>query len=146
MLDFGGVEVVSPVFAQELLGAVSELLDRTDGGRLVVASCLNEDVADALLLVLERRKRTLAYQHGDEIELLADSPHLIGTLREAQRLGEFTVQRLSQELQLKDSAVSQRLRALQAAGAVARDRDPAAQHGKRHLYRAATSDLVEAAR
>lgn len=145
VLDFAAVEVLSPIFAQELLAAVTDLLARSQGRRLVIASNLNEDVGDALLLVLERRGGTLAYQRGDEVELLADRPHLQETLREAQRLGEFTVQRLSESLGVKNAAVSQRLKALQAAGAVARERDPSAAHGTRHLYRAATTKLVVAA-
>src|SRR5579871_4645823 len=95
IVDFDRVAVLSPVFAQELIGAVADLLDQTGDGRLMVAINLNEDVTDALHLVLERRKRSLAYQHGDQVELLADSPQLLATLRQAQELGEFTVQALS---------------------------------------------------
>lgn len=140
ILDFDGVEASTPPFLQELLDAVQGVIGRDpDWGRLVVAANLNEDIAETLALVLERRKTTLAYRVGDQVELLKAAPHLAETLREAQKLRSFTVNDLAEQLDLKPTAVHQRLRALLASGAVARE-DGEAHHGRGHRYRAATSE------
>lgn len=140
ILDFQGVEASTPPFLQELLDAVQAIIGRDpDWGRLVIAANLNEDIAETLALVLERRKATLAYRVGDQVELLKAAPHLAETLREAQKLKSFTVNDLAEQLDLKPTAVHQRLRALLASGAVAREEGDA-HHGRSHRYRAVTND------
>lgn len=138
ILDFQGVEASTPPFLQELLDAVQAIIGRDpDWGRLVIAANLNDDIAETLALVLERRKATLAYRVGDQVELLQAAPHLAETLREAQKLKSFTVNDLAEQLDLKPTAVHQRLKALLASGAVARE-DGEARHGRGHRFRAVT--------
>ena len=137
ILDFRDVEAVTPPFAEELLVAVHSVADGKEG-RLVVATNMNEDVAETLTLVLERRKQTLAYRHGDTVELLNElAPHLTEILREAQRLRHFTVTELAERLKIEPNTLHGRLRRLLESGVVARERDADARRGIRHRYRVA---------
>ena len=109
--------------------------------RLVLATNMNEDVAETLTLVLERRRQSLAYQCGDIVELLNElAPHLVETLREAQRLQRFTVTELAEKLKLKPNTLHGRLKRLLESGAIARERDTDAHRGIRHRYRVVTVD------
>ena len=65
ILDFDDVDAVTPPFVQELLDAVQSVV-RDDGSAVVTAN-MNEDVAETLAMVLERRKaisRTTARSGG----------------------------------------------------------------------------------
>jgi DNA-binding transcriptional ArsR family regulator len=140
ILDFEGVEAVTPPFIQELLGAI-QFVGARQGGRLVLATNMNEDVAETFVLVLERRKQTLAYRRGDTVELLNElAPHLAEILREAQRLRRFTVTELAEQLDVKPNTLHGRLRPLLESGAIARERDADAQRGIRHRYRVVSTD------
>ena len=140
IVDFDDVEAVTPPFIQELLGAIQSVADREDG-RLVLATNMNEDVAETFALVLERRKQTLAYRRGDTVELLNElAPHLVEILREAQQLRRFTVTELAEKLEVKPNTLHGRLKPLLESGAMARERDVEAQRGIRHRYRVVTAD------
>ena len=77
----------------------------------------------------------LANLEDDQIKLLGGSRQLKETLREAQRMGEFSAPELAERLQIKLPALHQRLQALLEAGAVGRTRETAGARG-RHAYRA----------
>src|SRR4051812_42194684 len=71
VLDFAGVDAATVPFLDELCDEISRNLRRfRDQGMLVVATNLDEDMAESLELVLERHKRTLAYRHDSRIDLL----------------------------------------------------------------------------
>ena len=146
IVDFSSVEVVTPPFLQELVEAVYDAIQRQqDRGRIVVAVNMNDDVLETLSFVLGRRKSAIPHRRGNEVELLEAAPHLVETLREAQQLRSFTAPQLAERLQINDDAATHRLKKLLEIGAVARQRDPDATQGVRHVYRAATSDLLTAA-
>jgi DNA-binding MarR family transcriptional regulator len=142
VLDFEGVEAVTPPFVQELLDAMQAVLagDR-DSGRLAIVANPNEDVIETFSLVLERRKKTLAYRIGDRTELLYETaPHLLELLREAQKLRTFTASDLADRLDVRPNTVHQRLKPLLESGAIGRERDREAKRGVRHVYRAVGPD------
>jgi len=141
ILDFKDVEAVTPPFLQELLDAVQSTINPGDRGRLVVAANLNDDVAETLALVLERRKQTLAFRRGTNVELLKPDQHLVETLREAQSLKHFTAGDLAERLEINTTAAHQRLQPLLAAGVVARDFGAAAKGRRSRVFRAVSRDM-----
>jgi hypothetical protein len=145
VLDFESVDVVTPPFLQEVVGALQEIIRRDpEAGRIVMATNMNEDVRDTLAFVLARRKQALAFREGKRVELLEGKPKLAETLRQAQALKSFTAPQLAKRLNIRPDAAQQRLRKLLEAGAVVREEDPDASRGIRHLYRSARADLVGA--
>jgi DNA-binding transcriptional ArsR family regulator len=147
IVDFDGVEVASPPFLQEIVDASRALVLRdSDTGRIVLFANMNEDIAETMRYVVAKRKLTLAYREGNEIQLLEAKPHLAATLKAAQQLHAFTAPQLAEQLKIQRDTATQRLRKLLETGAVVREQDPEARQGIRHLYRAATPDLTEVAR
>lgn len=146
ILDFKDVEAVTPPFLQELLDAVQSTISRGDHGRLVVVANLNDDVAETLALVLERRKQTLAFRRGNSVELLKPDNHLVETLREAQSLKRFTAGDLAERLEINTTAAHQRLQPLLAAGVVARDFGAPAKGRRSRVFRAVSRDAPRFAR
>lgn len=147
ILDFSGIDAATPSFLDEICSEIDLTLRRyRDDGMLVVATHLREEVGESFLYVLKRHRHSLAYTRGDEIDLMNAPPHLVETLKAAERLGgEFTVSQLAEELgDLKTSAVNQRLASLLEAGAVARERDDSAERGVRYRYKAPTKRLLAA--
>jgi DNA-binding MarR family transcriptional regulator len=143
ILDFEGVEVATPPFLQELVDVVHGLVLRDTGtGRIVVFANMNEDLAETMRYVVAKRKLSVAYREGNSIELLEAKPHLTETLRTAQRLRSFTAPQLADKLNIENDTATQRLKKLLETGAVVREVDPEAKQGIRHLYRAATPELV----
>jgi predicted transcriptional regulator len=142
VLDFAGVEALTPPFAQELFDAIHTIIGPgLDSGRLVVIVNANEDVLDTLKLVLESRSGTMAFRVGDQVELLSDSaPHLIELLEQAQKLRRFTAAELADSLDVALNTVHGRLKPLLESGVVGRERDPEASRGVRHVYRVVTVD------
>lgn len=140
ILDFEDVEAVTPPFVQELFATLHAILQHD--GRLVVLAQMNEDVAETIGLVLEKRKQTLAYRTGDKVELLNElAPHLGEVLREAQSLKKpFTVTELAERLGVATNTLHGRLKPLLESGAVARERDETAERGVRHRYRVVGKD------
>jgi DNA-binding transcriptional ArsR family regulator len=146
ILDFEGVEVASPPFLQEIVEASHALVRRDkDTGRIVLFANMNEDVAETMRYVVAKRKLTLAYREGDQIQLLEAKPHLVATLRTAQQLRSFTAPELAERMDIEKDAATHRLRKLLETGAVVREPDPEARQGIRHLYRVASPDLTEVA-
>jgi len=146
ILDFEDVEVASPPFLQEIVDAAHGLVLRDkDTGRIVLFANMNEDVAETMRYVVAKRKLSLAYREGNRIDLLEAKPHLVQTLRTAQQLRSFTAPQLAEKLDIENDTATQRLKKLLETGAVVREPDPEAKQGIRHLYRAATPDLAEAA-
>ena len=111
--------------------------------RFVLLANLNEDVADTIALVLERRDASLAALDEDKVEVLGGRPHLQETLAAAQALGTFTAAELAELLEQKLPNLHQRLAQLQAAGALTRSEDPKARRGRRLLFK--TPELQELA-
>jgi DNA-binding MarR family transcriptional regulator len=148
ILDFNGVEAATPPFLQEVIdaihGVVLQSLQSHNAGRILLAANMNEDLAETMSFVLNRRKQTLLYRVGKQLELLGETPHLAETLREAQALKSFTAPELAQKLDIEPSTVNKRLEKLLEAGAVRRERDATARRGVRHVYHVASPELVAA--
>jgi hypothetical protein len=142
LLNFFGVEVASPPFLDELLQALRPATFGGDTGRLLLIVGVNDDVCESLQMVLERRKLVLATLKKDKVELLGGAEQLEQTLREAVDLGVFTAPELAERLAIKLPALHQRLRALTDAGAIARQPDATAEHGKRHTYTAPSDKKI----
>ena len=139
LLSFYGVDVASPSFLVELIGALRAVLISTEDRWLLVTGT-NEDVRESIELVLDRLKMTLGTLDGKQISLLGGSKQLEATLREAQKLGTFTAPDLAERLEMKLPALHQRLNQLLEAGVLIREDDPTATRGKRGKYTAAPSE------
>jgi hypothetical protein len=144
ILDFNGVQVASSPLLDEIACALrAAIADHPD--RFVLLAGLNEDVADTLELVLERRDIVLAALGAKELKVLGGRPHLEETLAVARELGTFTAPELAERLELKLPNLHQRLAQLEAAGVLTRDDDPSARRGRRHLFTTAPADQLEKA-
>jgi DNA-binding transcriptional ArsR family regulator len=138
ILDFEGVEAATPPFLQEVIDALHDVIYReSDTGRIVFAVNMNDDLAESMTFVLNRRKAALLYRSGDILELLGESSQLAETLRQAQQLRSFTAPELAEKLAINPSTANKRLEKLLEAGAVRRERDTEATRGIRHIYHAA---------
>jgi DNA-binding MarR family transcriptional regulator len=144
VLDFAGVEAVTPPFLDELLRLLRAEMAAEREGRVVVLTNLVEDVRETIELVLARHKLSLAELREARVHLLTSVPYLAETLEAAQALGTpyFTAPQLATRLALKLPNANQRLGQLVQAGAIARERDPDAERGKRYRYRAAPQALL----
>ena len=127
ILDFDDVEVASPPFLQEVVDTAHGLVARDKAtGRIVLFANMTEDVAETMRYVVAKKKLSLAYREGDEINLLDGSRHLVDTLKAAQQLRSFTAPQLAHELKIKDDTATHRLKKLLETGAVVREEDPKA--------------------
>jgi len=135
LLSFWQVDVASPPFLAEVIGALRAVLLAHENGLLLVTG-MNDDVKESLELVINRQKMSIAALEGEQVELLGGSTQLVETLREAQRMGTFTAPDLADRLKVKLPALHQRLNALREAGALSREDDPTATRGKRGKYTA----------
>lgn len=147
LVDFSGVEVVTPPFLDEVLEAVAGPLRRRESGRILIVSGLNEDVRETLDIVLERARMALANLDSDQLELLGGSDHLRETLAKAAEFGRpFAAPELAERLKLKLPNLNARLTALVEAGALSRERDQHAGRGIKFEYRAPRAeDIVDTA-
>lgn len=146
IMDFAGVEVASAPFLQEIVDEAHAVVLRAakEDGRIVLLANMNEDVSETLRFVAAKRKLSLAYIDDGKIDLLDGKRHLVETLAKAQQLKSFTAPQLAKELDIADDTATQRLKRLMETGSVAREADPATARGVRHLYRAASPELVAA--
>jgi len=135
LLNFRGVDVASPSFLFELIGAIRVAL-LTPPARWLLVTGMNDDVRESAELVLERLKMMLGVLDTDQIELLGGSQHLQETIKAAQELQAFTAPDLAHELKLKLPALHQRLNQLIEAGVLSRTDDPTATRGKRSMFNA----------
>lgn len=144
IVDFDGVAVASSPFLDEVACALRAVIaDRPE--QYVILTRLNEDVADTMELVAERRKVVLTQLSGKKLGLLGGRGHLEETLEAARELDSFTAPDLAERLELKLPNLHQRLKQLQDAGALTRSEDPTAQRGRRHFYKTVPADEVETA-
>jgi hypothetical protein len=141
LLNFHGVDVASPSFLFELIGAIRAALLAPSAHWLLVAG-MNDDVRESAELVLERLKMMLGVLNHDQIDLLGGPQHLQDTINAAQQLRVFTAPDLAKELELKLPALHQRLNQLVEAGVLAREDDPRAVRGKRSKF--ATPPIADA--
>ena len=103
--------------------------------RHVLLANLNEDLLDTLDLVVERRDIILTKVRPDgKLETLGGTTQLDETLTAAEELGTFTAPQLAERLELKLPNLHQRLKQLEAAGAVTRADDPSARRGRRLVF------------
>jgi DNA-binding transcriptional ArsR family regulator len=145
ILDFSGVEAATPPFLQEVIDAFHAVILRDrETGRILLAANLNEDLAETMTFVLNRRKTALLYKSGSLLELLGETPHLAETLRQAQALKSFTAPELAEKLDIEPSTANKRLERLLEAGAIRRERDATAKRGIRHIYHTPTPELASA--
>lgn len=144
VLNFTGVEAVTPPFLDELLRVMRGALSTQRDGRVIVVTQLDDDVRETLQLILDRHKVSLAEIRDGRVELLTSVPHLAETLEAAQDLGTeyFTAPQLAESLALKLPNANQRLGQLVQAGAIARERDPDAERGKRYRYSTPQADAL----
>ncbi|MGO9751978.1 MAG: hypothetical protein ACLP8S_16205 [Solirubrobacteraceae bacterium] len=133
IVSFNGVDVASPAFLFELIGAIRAALI-VPPTRWLLVTGMNDDVRESAELVLERLKMVLGQLENDQIELLGGARHLQDTIRAAQKLGAFTAPDLAAELELKLPALHQRLVQLVEAGVLSREDDPTATRGKRSKF------------
>ncbi len=144
VLNFLDVEAVTPPFLDEILRVVRAEFAVERDGRVIVVTNLDDDVRETLQLLLDRHRLSLAELRGGRVELLTSVPYLAETLQAAQDLGTeyFTAPQLAQRLALKLPNTNQRLGQLVQAGAVARQRDPDAERGKRYRYSTPQADAL----
>lgn len=145
ILDFEGVYAASMPFLTQLLAELSEILtsSQNDGGPIVAAANVDDDVLLDLEAVLLRRRSPMAIIRADEVELLSASPQLVMTLKAAREFpATFTVNDLAKRLSTNPTAVNERLKPLLTAGVLSREADPEAQHGVRYKYRAPHPHLL----
>jgi hypothetical protein len=135
LLSFHGVDVASPAFLFELIGAIRAAL-LTPPAHWLLVTGMNDDVRESAELVLERLKMVLGQLEDDQIQLLGGAHHLQKTIKAAQQLGVFTAPDLASELELKLPALHQRLIQLVEAGVLSREDDPTATRGKRSKFTA----------
>jgi hypothetical protein len=135
LLSFHGVDVASPAFLFELIGAIRATL-LAPPTRWLLVTGMNDDVRESTELVLERLKMVLGQLENEQIELLGGAEHLQKTVKAAQELGVFTAPDLAAELELKLPALHQRLIQLVEAGVLSREDDPTATRGKRSKFAA----------
>jgi DNA-binding HxlR family transcriptional regulator len=133
VISFGGVEIATPSYLDEIVSRLSGLL-RGNEDRTVLITGANEEVAESLELVLDKRKMALARVERGQLELLGGSGQLKKTLAAATKLGSFTAPDLAKELGLKLPNLHQRLKELLDTGAVSREVDESVARGKRHRY------------
>jgi DNA-binding MarR family transcriptional regulator len=143
LLSFEDVEVASPSFLDEIIKAARAEL--SGGSLLLITHLGTEDVLDALTLVLNNNKMTLARLEEDHktVNLLGGAAHLRETLDAARELGEFRVPDLAERLKLKMPAMHQRLQALLDAGAVTRVPSPTPTRGGSHVYSAPQAEDIQ---
>jgi DNA-binding MarR family transcriptional regulator len=139
MLNFRGVQIVTPSYLDEVLTRAAGVL-RTEGAGWLAASGLSPEVEDTLELVLAHRKMMLAALDANQIELLGGQTQLKETLAAAHRLKEFTGPELASVLKVKLPNLHQRLKALEEAGAVKKRPDESAKRGKRYVWTTASED------
>lgn len=133
VLDFAGVTIATPSFLDELVVRLGGLL-RGNETKIAIVTGVNEDIADSLLLVLDKRGLRLAALTDDHIDLLGGSRQLQETLDAAQRARTFQASDLADELKIKLPNLHQRLKALMEAGAVTREPGEATTRGRRYDY------------
>jgi hypothetical protein len=142
-LDFEGVVAVTPPFLDELFKAIRSELDSHDGS-VVYASNMNEDVHETAKMILGRDRSALVYLHEGEVALITEDEMLADTFTRAVSMQmPFTAPDLAEGLDLTLQNANSRLNTLRRFGAVARRKDPAVQRGRRFLYLAASSTLLE---
>jgi hypothetical protein len=141
LLDFTGVEVVTPPFFAEVLQALAGPLRHADTTHLLVISGMNEDVRETLAVSLDRAKMALATLEQGQLDLLGGTTQLRETLAAVAKLGRsFDASELANRLALKLPNLNARLTALVEAGALRRERDPEAQRGVKYRYTAPSTE------
>jgi hypothetical protein len=134
-LDFEGVKAISVPFADTSVGRLmsGRASGYYDHYPMVLVNA-NEDVRETIDAALRvRRLHVLALSHGRP-DLLGGDGILEETFEKAMELGEFTVNRLADELNLTPQAANNRLFALIRAGALARSRSHPERGGRSFLY------------
>jgi hypothetical protein len=135
VVSFTGVEIATPSFLDEVFTRVAGLL-RQNESLVVVVTGLGSEMRETVDLVFEKRQMRMAMLQDEQIELLGGTEQLQETFKAAQRLGSFTAPDLAKELKIKLPSLHQRLSPLLEAGAVTREPDKSAKHGRRHIYKA----------
>jgi DNA-binding MarR family transcriptional regulator len=133
IVDFCDIRVASSPFLDELACVLRAMIADTPR-RFVLLANLNEDLADTLELVLQRRDIVLTVVRDGKLETVGGTRQLDETLAEADVLGTFTAADLAERLELKLPNLHQRLAQLTAAGALVRSEDPSAKRGRRLLF------------
>ncbi len=142
ILNFRGVQIVTPSFLDEILTRAAGVLRAPESG-LLVATGVSDEVGETLELVLNHRKMMLATLEDEHTQLLGGPRQLDETLKAAHKLKEFTAADLARELKLKLPNLHQRLKALEQAGAVAKSVDGTVTRGKRYVWNAPPNDFVK---
>ncbi len=136
IVDFSDIRVASSPVLDEIAIAMRSLASDHAYDYVLLAN-LNEDLLDTLELVVKRRDIVLtALGQDGTLETVGGSHQLEETLAAAEELGTFTAPELAERLELKLPNLHQRLKQLEAAGALSRSDDPSAERGRRLLFAA----------
>jgi hypothetical protein len=140
-LDFTGVEAMTRLYADELLG---RFLSAYAAGDVSAAGIrltgLTEEASDAVTVALEQRRQCVL--DADQNRLLGHTAALDETYEIAQDLGVFAAADIAAELRITQGAANNRLTRLVQAGALTRARTSPAQGGKEFVYRVLPSSVL----
>ncbi|HEV7492458.1 MAG TPA: helix-turn-helix domain-containing protein [Baekduia sp.] len=148
VLSFNDVRAITPPFFDELFKILRVMFGaESPRKRALVVTGLSDDTRETIEMVLERHKASLVELKGEHLDLISGIPHLAETLVAAQELGKFTAPELAERLDLTVPNINHRLKKLVEAGALTRETDKTAEHGRRYSYQAhAAPDLAAAGR
>ena len=140
-IDFSGVEAMTISFADEFLGKLATTLDAALGHDVLVkVSGLNEETREAVDICLERRDSAIAAVEPEGLTLLGNA-FLSESFLVARELGTFKATEFAERLHITPQNANNRLRKLQAFGAVQRRRSAGGEHaGKEFLYAVVADD------
>jgi hypothetical protein len=133
-VDFEGIRIASSPVLDEIAITLRALI-RDFPERHVLLTHLNDDLKDTLELVVRRRDIALTvFEDDGNLRLIGGSKQLNETLAAAEKLGAFTAPQLAERLKVKLPNLHQRLKQLEAAGALTEADDPTAERGRRLLF------------
>jgi len=134
-VSFSDVKALTISFADEFLGRVlTELQVAPHEPIPIVLTGLNEDAAEELDVVLERRKLAAASEVGGRLTLIGGDRYLKSTYEAAVTLRRFTPAALAEKLGSTVQNINNRLKKLVQAGALERSRVPVAGGGREYEY------------
>lgn len=144
VLDFTDIDAITHSFGDECIGKLA--LSRSSGeftDKGLWAEGLTEDVRETLVIVLERRKLSLA-SLGTEgrVTFLAEPAWLAETLAAAMKLRSFSALELAEALGITAQAVNNRLKLVVASGAVVKERTVPERGGKEFAYKVAVPEYA----
>ena len=128
---------------QELCRCGSWLIIREhETGRIVLFANMNEDVAETMSYVVAKRKLSVAYRQGDRVDLLEGKPHLIETLETGTTTEVLHGAGAGGPVEHPERHSDPTTEEASRDRCCCREVDSGAKQGVRHVYRAASPELV----